>query len=89
MKSPLARFRNAGSFIAGLLIGTSIVIPVFAMATVDYGDGSFPWAFGAPVILALGIALHIVAIAVPRRPPATSPGPAAASGAFLELRLER
>jgi hypothetical protein len=86
MKSLTARFRTAGSLVAGLLIGTSIVIPAFAMATVDYGDGSFPWAFGAPLILALGIALHVAAIAEPLHRRAADPGPLVPPAGFAKLR---
>lgn len=63
MKTYLARFREAGSFIAGVLIGLSILAPVFAMMVVD---SSALWVFGALIILALGLALQVVATTKPR-----------------------
>ena len=66
-KDPLARFRQAGSFIAGLFIGLSIVIPVFATMVANPGDWQTFLVFGAPMILALGITLEVVITAKPRR----------------------
>jgi hypothetical protein len=63
MKTSLARFREAGSFIAGVLIGLSILAPVFAMMVVDAGAS---WVFGALIVLALGLALQVVATTKPR-----------------------
>lgn len=51
MTNSLARFREAGSFIAGLLIGLSIVVFVFAKMVADPGAGQLSWVFGAPVSL--------------------------------------
>ena len=65
MKNPLARFRQAGSFIAGLFIGLSIVVPVLAVASPS--DWQAFLVFGAPLILALGITLQVVITAKPRR----------------------
>ncbi len=59
MRNSLARFREAGSFIAGILIGLSIMALVFALAA-DLTDWQTLLLFGAPVILALGITLHVV-----------------------------
>lgn len=60
MKKALKRFRGVGSFIAGILIGLSIVVPVIALT----GANTAAWqAFpllGAPIVLALGIALQAV-----------------------------
>ena len=68
MKNPLAIFREAGSFIAGLLIGLSIVVFVFAMMVVDPSNRQAMWgAFGAPMILAVGLTLQVVVTALPRR----------------------
>ena len=66
MKNPLARCRQAGSFIAGLFIGLSIVIPVFAMMVSTPSDWQTFLVFGAPIILALGITLQVVITAKPR-----------------------
>jgi multisubunit Na+/H+ antiporter MnhB subunit len=63
MKSTLARFREGGSFIAGLLIGISIVVAVFAMMIADPSDWQALWVFGAPIILALGLTLQFVVTA--------------------------
>ena len=59
MNSPLVRFRKAGSCVAGLLIGFSIVIAVFAVMEENSSDwltillfGAL--VFGAPIIFALG-----------------------------------
>jgi hypothetical protein len=60
MKNPLAGFRQAGSFIAGLFIGLSIVVPVFAMMVANPSDSQTFLVFGAPIILALGITLEVV-----------------------------
>jgi hypothetical protein len=60
MKNTVARFREAGSFIAGLLVGLSIVVPLFAMMIADPGDWQIIWCFGAASFLALGLTLQIV-----------------------------
>ena len=67
MKNSIANVREAGSFIAGLVIGLSILVPVFAMMVVDPSDWQMLWVFGAPIILALGLALQVVATAKPRQ----------------------
>jgi hypothetical protein len=60
MKKALRRFRNAGSFIAGILVGLSIVVPVIALT----GANTMAWqaflVLGAPIVLALGITLQAV-----------------------------
>jgi hypothetical protein len=60
MKKVLARFRDAGSFIAGILVGLSIVVPVIALT----GANTTAWqaflVLGAPIVLALGITLQAV-----------------------------
>ncbi len=66
MKSPLARCRKAGSFIAGLFIGLSIMVPVFAMVVANPSDWQTFLVFGAHIILALGITLQVVITAKPR-----------------------
>lgn len=47
MKNPLAIFQEAGSFIAGLLIGLSIVVCGFAMMVVDPRDWQAFWGSSA------------------------------------------
>ena len=60
MKKTLRRFRDAGSFIAGILVGLSIVVPVIALT----GANTTAWqaflVLGAPIVLALGISLQAV-----------------------------
>ena len=68
MKNLLAIFREAGSFIAGLLIGLSIVVFVFAMMVADPSDQQALWGvFGAPIILAAGLTLQVVVTTTARR----------------------
>jgi hypothetical protein len=65
----LAGFWQACSFIAGTLIGLSIMLPVFA--SMNDGSASY-WqtvlVFSSPIILAAGITLHMI-------PTATSGSP--------------
>jgi hypothetical protein len=63
LKNTLATFTDAGSFAAGLLIGVSILIPVFAMMVAEPGEWQALWLFGAPTVLALGFLLQAVVIA--------------------------
>jgi len=65
MKNPLASFRQAGSLIAGLLIGLSIVVAVSAMVAVEPSDWRTLWIFCAPIILALGLTLQLVVTTKP------------------------
>jgi hypothetical protein len=74
MKNPLARFRHTGSFIAGLLIGLSIMIPVFAMMVADPGDWQMVSVFGSLIILTLALTLHVVITARPQRGRTLDPG---------------
>lgn len=67
MKEALAGFRTAGSFIAGILLGVSIVVLVIALTGANTMDGQTFLAFGAPIILALGITLQAVVTAKSRR----------------------
>jgi hypothetical protein len=64
MKNSLTRFREAGSFVAGILIGLSITVAVFAMMVVNPGGWQMSWVFGAPILLGLGLTLF-VALAKP------------------------
>ena len=60
MKTALATFREARSFIAGSLIGLSIMLAIFAMLVVNPSDWQMLWICGAPIILAAGLALQVV-----------------------------
>jgi hypothetical protein len=60
MKNFLARFRDAGSFLAGLLIGMSVMAPVFGLTVANLTDWQMLLLFGAPIILALGITLQVI-----------------------------
>ena len=62
----LARFRDAGSFTAGILIGLSIMVPVFALMVVDITEWQTFLLFGAPFFLGLGITLQAVITAKTR-----------------------
>lgn len=79
MANPLARFRQSGSFIAGLLIGLSIVVTTFAVTDADASAWQTFLVFGAPVIVVLGLALQVLVTAKPRRRLATSTPPFAAA----------
>ena len=65
MKNALARCQQGSSFIAGLFIGLSIVVTVFAMMVANPSDWQTLLVFGAPIILALGITLQVVITAKP------------------------
>jgi type IV secretory pathway VirB2 component (pilin) len=67
MKNTLAGFRTAGSFIAGILLGVSIVVLVLASTGANTTDGQTLLAFGAPIILGVGIMLQAVVTAKSRR----------------------
>lgn len=66
MKKP--RFPGAGSFVAGLLIGASILILAFAMLAAHSGDRQVLWIFAASTVLTLGFLLQTVVIATPWHP---------------------
>jgi NO-binding membrane sensor protein with MHYT domain len=90
MKNTQARLREAGSFIAGLLIGLSIVVGVFAMTVADPIDWQkMSWVFGALIVLALGLALQVVATTKPRYRRTTDPKLGALPIRFVELSHER
>ena len=67
MTNFLARCRQSGSFIAGLLVGLSIVFAMFALTDTDSRAWRTVLTVGAPVILALGVALQVLVTAEPRR----------------------
>jgi len=89
MKKFRAKFRNVGSFIAGILVGLSLGIMVFAM-TDAFPDGwqTLP-VFGASIIVALGIALQIVATYRPRPRRRTDPAHGALPTPLVALTHER
>lgn len=66
MTNPFARFWQAGSFIAGLLIGIAIMIPMFAMMLTNPGDWQMVWVLGALVVLAVGLKLKALNTIKPR-----------------------
>jgi multisubunit Na+/H+ antiporter MnhB subunit len=59
MTNSLLRFRHTGSFIAGLLIGISVVVSALAMGA-DPSNGQTLWVFSAPFIFALGLTLQVL-----------------------------
>ncbi len=69
-------FQDVGSFVAGILIGLSIMVPVFALLVVNLADWQTLLLFGAPAILALGITLQAIITAKARhlRNRITAPG---------------
>jgi hypothetical protein len=89
MKNPLARFWQAGSFIAGLLIGVSIMIPMFAMMVTNPGDWQMVWVFGALIVLALGLKLQAVITIKPRHRRTIAPELGVLPVRFMELKLEQ
>ena len=86
MKNALAKCREACSFIAGLLIGVSIVVLVIVMTASDHDGWKALEIFGA-LVLALGLALQVIVTAKPQRPPSAGAGSLAAR--FMELVHER
>jgi len=89
MKNPLARFRQAGSFIAGLLIGVSIMMPMFAMMLTNADDWQMVWVFGTLVVLALGLKLQAVVTIKPRHRRTIAPELGVLPVRFMELKLEQ
>jgi len=89
MKNAFAKCREAGSFIAGVLIGVSILVPVIVMTVSDHNGWQTLEVFGALVILALGIALQVIVTARPRRPHVTEPEFGTLGAGFMELGHER
>jgi hypothetical protein len=88
MKNLLARFRQAGSFIAGVLIGVSIMIPMFAMMVTNPGDWQMVWVLGALVVLALALKLRAVIAIKPRDRRTLAPELGVLPVRFMELKLE-
>lgn len=56
----LTSFRDAGSLIAGLLIGLSFVVMVFAMTIGDASGRQMVWIMIAPIALACGLVFQLV-----------------------------
>lgn len=73
MNNARAKYGEAGSFIAGVLIGASIVVPVITMTISDPNGWQTLEVFGALVALALGLALQFIVTAKPRRPQGDEP----------------
>jgi hypothetical protein len=72
MKSPLEGFRDTVSFIAGILIGASIMVLVSAGMAVDLTGWQVLLFLGASVILAVGVTLQVVITAKARHRRAAS-----------------
>jgi hypothetical protein len=75
MKNSVATLRDAGSFVAGILIGLSVVVPVFALTVVNLTDWQTVLLYGAPFALAVGITLQAVITAKARHVRAISTAP--------------
>ena len=69
----LARLRQTGSFIAGILIGLSMVVASFAVTGNDPGEWPILLAFASPVILVAGFALQAFVTSKVRRRIASRP----------------
>lgn len=89
MKNPVARFWQAGSFIAGLLIGISIMIPMFAMMLTNPGDWQMVWVLGAFIVLAVGLKLQALITVKPRHRRTIAPELGVLPVRFMELKLEQ
>jgi cytochrome c biogenesis protein CcdA len=84
MKNSVAMFREAGSFVAGLLIGISIAVPVTAMLMAQPSDWQILWVVCGAIILALGLILQLLVTPKKARRP-TTPDLTAAQVAFMKL----
>jgi peptidoglycan/LPS O-acetylase OafA/YrhL len=89
MKNPLTGLWQAGSFIAGLLIGISIMIPMFAMMLTNPGDWQMVWVLGALIVLAVGLKLQALNTIKPRQRRTLAPERGVLPVRFVELKLER
>ena len=76
MKKFLATLRNVSSFIAGILVGLSLWIMVFALMDAFPDEWQTLPVFGASIILVLGITLQIVTTSTDRTPSRRSRDPA-------------
>lgn len=77
MKNPLARFPDAGSFVAGLVVGVAILMPVFATMIAEPDDWQALRLLGGLTLLALGFSLQALVTAKPGHPRTTVPEPGA------------
>lgn len=68
MKTFTAGFRQAGSLIAGALIGLSIVVIVFTMTLAETSHSQIFLALGSSIVFAVGVMLQIVMNAAPGSP---------------------
>ena len=82
MQNTLARFPDAGSFVAGLMIGFAILMPVFAMIVAEPDDWQALWILGTLTLLALGFSLQAAVRARSWHPRTRVPAPRA-----LRIRL--
>ena len=89
MKNALAGFWQAGSFVAGLLIGISIMMPMFAMMLTNPGDWQMVWVLGALVVLAVGIKLKALNTINPRHRHTIVLELGVLPVGFVELKFER
>jgi cytochrome c biogenesis protein CcdA len=89
MKNLPVGLLEVGSFVAGVLIGFSILVPVFALMVVDPSNWQTLWILGAPVILALGLALQGVVTAKRRHRRTTAPELGVLPIRFMKLSHER
>ena len=89
MKNHRAGFREAGSFIAGFLIGVAIMIPMFAMTLTYPGDWQMVWVPCALGVLLLGLKLRAVNAIEPRDRHTIAPELGVLPVRFTELKLEQ
>jgi hypothetical protein len=89
MKTFVARFQQAGSFFAGLLIGLSIVVAVSALMVLEGSEWRTLWIFGAPVLLAVGLMLQFVVTTKPGHRRMADPALGASPIRFLHVIHER
>ncbi len=85
----LATFREAGSLVAGLLIGLSIVVPMFALTVADPGDRAIAWMIITLFVFALGLLLQVILTTKPGQRRTNELDLAAARLIFMELSHER
>ena len=68
MKTFTAGFRQAGSLIAGALIGLSIVVIVYTMTLAETSHSQIFLALGSSIVFAVGFILQMIMTATPQRP---------------------
>jgi formate/nitrite transporter FocA (FNT family) len=67
VKHSLLNFPHTGSFVAGLLIGLSIVVPVVTTMGTNPADWLMYLVFAAPVIFALGLVFQVIITSAARQ----------------------